>query len=266
MNRSSEINVLDHNSKAWDKQVADGCRWSEPANEQAILQAREGGPEIVLTPDKIVPLSWLQPLEGKKVLLSAGGGGQQTPVIAAAGADVTCLDASQSQLDLDQEVAKREGLSVRTILGDMADMNQLQDEEFDLVINPCSVGFVPDVLPVWKEVFRVLKPGGFFLAGFVKPELFIFDEQKDENHGILEVVNKIPYSDLDSLPAEELERRQKNNQTVSFSHSWETLVGGQFQSGFVMIDFFEDTWRGDATEADKFFKPCFATRCQKPRS
>jgi len=264
MSNSEDLNVLEHNSQAWDQQVADGCRWSEPAETEAIKKARQGQPEIVLTPDKIVPQSWMQPLEGKKVLLLAGGGGQQTPVIAAAGADVTCLDASQSQLDLDQQVASREGLKVRTILGDMANMNQLQNEEFDLVINPCSVGFVPDVLPVWKEVYRILKPGGYFLAGFVKPELFIFDEQKDENEGILEVVNKIPYSDVESLPAEELQQRREKNQTVSFSHSWDTMVGGQLQAGFVMTNFYEDSWTGDATAADKFFKPCFATRCQKP--
>lgn len=48
-------------------------------------------------------------------------------------------------------VAKREGLSLKTVRGDMRDLSVLTDESFDLIINVCSNTFSPEILPVWKE-------------------------------------------------------------------------------------------------------------------
>ena len=35
--------------------------------------------------------------------------------------------------------------------------------------------FCPELEPVWRETFRVLRPGGLLLAGFMNPDIFIFD-------------------------------------------------------------------------------------------
>jgi hypothetical protein len=34
---------------------------------------------------------------------------------------------------------------------------------------------LPELGPVWRESFRVLRPGGILLAGFMNPDVFIFD-------------------------------------------------------------------------------------------
>ena len=34
--------------------------------------------------------------------------------------------------------------------------------------------FCPNLAPVWQESFRVLRPGGVLLAGFMNPDIFIF--------------------------------------------------------------------------------------------
>lgn len=60
-------------------------------------------------------------------------------------------DLSEEQLALDVLVAKREGLSLKTVRGDMRDLSVLTDESFDLIINVCSNTFSPEILPVWKE-------------------------------------------------------------------------------------------------------------------
>ena len=39
---------------------------------------------------------------------------------------------------------------------------------------------MPDVRPVWREAFRVLRPGGVFLAGFCNPALYVFDDARAE--------------------------------------------------------------------------------------
>ena len=54
----------------------------------------------------------------------------------------------------------------------MRDLSAFADESFGLIFHPCSNGFIPDILPVWSEAFRVLRPGGVLLAGFVNPVLY----------------------------------------------------------------------------------------------
>ena len=62
-----------------------------------------------------------------------------------------------------------------SIEGDMADLAAFDDESFDLVFHPCSNGFVPDVLPVWREAARVLRTGGTLLSGCINPVIYLFD-------------------------------------------------------------------------------------------
>ena len=93
---------------------------------------------MILTPNKPVPNSWFPSfprLEGVRLLALACGGGQQVPLFAAAGAEVTSYDASDVQLEKDAETCERNGLSVRTIQGDMADLSAIEDGKFDLIFN-----------------------------------------------------------------------------------------------------------------------------------
>ena len=96
-------------------------------------------------------------------------------MLAATGATVTVFDNSPKQLGRDEEVAARDNLSLRTVLGDMRDLSAFADGSFDLVFNPVSNLFCPELAPVWSECFRVLRPGGSLLVGFVNPDLYIFD-------------------------------------------------------------------------------------------
>src|SRR5690606_8941170 len=104
---------------------------------------------------------------------------------AAAGAEVTSFDNSDAQLALDRQVAEREGLAVRLVQGDMADLAVFPDASFDLIFHPVANVFVPDVKPVWRECARVLKPGGRLLAGFMNPTHFWFDHDEAEKTGQL---------------------------------------------------------------------------------
>ena len=70
------------------------------------------------------------------MLCLASGGGQQGPILAAAGAEVTVFDASEKQLAQDRLVAEREGLSLTTVQGDMADLSCFDDESFDFIFHP----------------------------------------------------------------------------------------------------------------------------------
>jgi SAM-dependent methyltransferase len=234
------MDIRSYNREAWNREVEAGeSRWTQPVNPEIIAKARNGEFSIVLTENIPVPMRWFPPLPGADVLCLASGGGQQGPVLAAAGARVTVLDNSPAQLKQDQLVAARESLPIHTLEGDAADLSIFADESFDLVFNPCSTVFMPDVRAVWRECGRVLRPGGILMTGSMNPVHYIFDLYKADD-GILEVAHSIPYSDLTSIPAEDLEDHIAKGLPVEFGHSLTDLIGGQCAAGFVITDMYED--------------------------
>lgn len=255
------MDVLRHNRDAWDRQVASGNRWTVPVAPEVIARARQGQWSIVLTPSRPVPREWLGDVRGRRVLALASGGGQQGPILAAAGARVTVLDASPAQLAQDRAVAEREGLEIETVEGDMADLRAFPDGTFDLVVNPCSTCFVPDVRPVWREAARVLRPGGALLAGHVNPIVFAVDAGLAEK-GDLRLRHAIPCSDLTRVESGERARLVPPESPLEFGHTLGDLLGGQLDAGLSLTGLFEDRWE-DGSALDRVL-PCFlATRAVK---
>lgn len=237
-----KIDVRSYNRDVWNNEVATGNQWTVPVSSETIEAARRGNWEIILTPTKPIPREWFGPLEGTRTLCLASGGGQQGPILAAAGAEVTVYDNSPAQLAQDRFVAERDGLTITTVEGDMRNLSAFADESFDLVVHPCSNVFVPDILPVWREAYRVIRKGGILLAGFTNPILYIFEEELSE-YGVFRVVNTLPYSDLTDLSPERLQQRMQKQEPLEFSHTLDEQIGGQLQAGFVLAGFFEDSWR-----------------------
>ncbi len=237
--------------------------WTIPASQETIAAARQGKLNILLTPNKRIPNDWLPPIPGLDILCLASGGGQQGPVLSAAGANVTVYDNSPRQLEQDRKVAAREGLELKTIEGDMRDLSVFPGGSFDLIIHPVSNVFVPEVLPVWKEAFRVLKPGGSLLSGFNNPLVFLFDTTR-LYQGVLRVRYPLPYSDLQSLDEQELQAVLASGRPLEFSHTLETLIGGQVQAGFLIAGFYEDNDSNKSrTILDDYTSIYIATRAIK---
>jgi SAM-dependent methyltransferase len=256
------MDVPEYNRDAWDRQVEDGNQWTVPVGPEVIEAARQGQWEILLTDQKYVPRAWFPEMAGADVLCLASGGGQQAPTFAAAGANITVLDNSPKQLAQDRFVAERESLDLKTVQGDMRDLSAFADESFDLIFHPVSNLFVPEVRPVWKEAFRVLRRGGSLLARFLNPVVYIFDLELADDTGEIRVRYSLPYSDATSRTEEELGRQMERREPLEFSHTLEEQIGGQVDAGFLISGFYEDRHRDDPIAA---FMPTFvATRAIKP--
>lgn len=236
--------VVNHNRHAWNWAARNGNRWSIAVSEDVITKARNGDLEIVLTPAKNIPKDWLGDLRGKSVLGLASGGGQQGPVLAAAGADVTILDLSPEQLEQDAHCAKAFDLKIRTVESPASDLSAFSDRSFDMIVNPVSNCFFPELPPVWRECARVLKPGGILLFAFCNPINFLFDREKaNQNEFLLKY--KIPYADHTSLSESEQARFIYPEAPIEFSHSLTDQMAELMRSGFVIEDMYEDGWDTD---------------------
>ena len=224
----------DINAATIDRWVAEGWEWGKPVDAETCARARDGRWEVLLTPTKAVPAHWFPELRGKKILGLASGGGQQMPLFSLAGAECTVLDYSEKQLESERLVAAREGYEIEIVRADMTKPLPFEDASFDLIFHPVSNCYVQDVYPIWRECFRVLKPGGVLMAGVENGFNYLFDEE-DESR----IIGRLPFNPL--VNPEQMSLLEKDDCGVQFSHTLEEQIGGQLRAGFRLIDVYEDT-------------------------
>lgn len=223
----------DINAKTIDEWVSEGWEWGTPISHDTYVKAQNGIWDVVLTPIKPVPHEWFGDLRGKKLLGLAAGGGQQMPIFAALGAECTVLDYSSKQIENEKMVSEREGYPIRIIRGDMTKPLPFEDEEFDIIFHPVSNCYVEEVRPIWKECYRILKKGGYLIAGTGHFIDYIVDS--DEKM----IVNSLPFNPLKN--PEQMKQLEEDEAGVQFSHSLEEQIGGQLEAGFHLLDLYEDT-------------------------
>jgi ubiquinone/menaquinone biosynthesis C-methylase UbiE len=250
------MDIFSYNREAWNNEVAKGNLWTIPVTHEQVQVARSGTIQILLTPTKFVPEEWWGDIRGKEVLCLASGGGQQGPLLAAVGARVTVFDQSPAQLAQDEMVARREGLDIRLVEGNMQDLSCFGDDCFDMIVHPVSNVFTPDVIAVWKEAYRVLRTEGRLLSGFNNPATYLFNFDALEN-GQMIVEHPLPYSDCDDLSEEELTKYMENMEPLEFSHTLSEQIGGQLAAGFILAGFYEDI--DPSSIISKYFPEFIAT-------
>ena len=155
-------NYLKANQDRWNNVNND---YTAPVTHEELEEAKNHPISVALTVGKKVPKEWFEKAKGKKILGLACGGGQQGPVFAAKGYDVTIMDFSTSQLQKDEMVAKREGLTINTVQADMTKPFPFEDETFDIIFNPVSNVYIEDLENINKEATRGLKKGAMIIHG-----------------------------------------------------------------------------------------------------
>ena len=212
-----------HNREAWNRLARQKQRFTRAAKDEEFASPLE----------QLDGDGWLGgSLNNKKLLCLAAGGGRQGPLYAAAGAEVTVVDISPDQLELDRAVASERGLDIRTVNTAMDDLSMFDVGEFEIVIHPVSSCYVPDLRPVYQQVANVTASNGLYISQHKQPTSLQAEVKPGGDPGYTLVE---PYYRQGPLPdvSGSLHREQG---TLEFLHRWEQLLGEMCRSGFVIED------------------------------
>jgi SAM-dependent methyltransferase len=228
----------DHNRNAWDARVRARQRFTQPAADKEFADPLAA----------VDAAGWLGgSIAGRRVLCLAAGGGRHGPLYAAAGATVTVVDISAEMLALDRAVAAERGLEVRTIEASMDDLSALAPAGFDIVIHPVSTCYVPDVAAVYRQVARVVAPGGLYISQHKQPaSLQTSVEPSPRGFELLE-----PYYRRGPLPPV-VGSPHREAGTLEFLHRLEELLGGMCRAGFAIEDVVEPVHADESAEIGSF--------------
>ena len=250
-----KLNYQDINSETIDRWIEEDWQWGIPITHEEYMSAKNGVWDVLLTPVKPVPHEWFGELSGMKILGLASGGGQQMPIFSALGAKCTVLDYSSRQLESERIVSEREGYEINIVRADMTKPLPFKDGEFDMIFHPVSNCYVKEVLPIWRECFRVLRRGGVLMAGLDNGINYIFDDSETT------LINSLPFDPTEN--PEHLRQLQESDCGIQFSHTIAEQVGGQLEAGFMLTNLYEDT-NGEGRLHEMNIPSYIATRAVKP--
>lgn len=118
-------------------------------------------------PDEVARVIGAHDLAGKSVLdIGCGAGGIDIALVATHGAAFVCgIDVEDTVIAHARRLIDRTGLSPRIGLAKVAPGPlPFPPGTFDVVFSKDSIVHIPDKAALMAEVFRVLRPGGWFLA------------------------------------------------------------------------------------------------------
>ena len=242
--RESEIetymsSVHDHNRNAWDDRVRRKDWYIDTATERDFKN-----PLAVVD-----QCGWLGgDVTGKRLLCLAAGGGRHSVLFATAGAHVTVLDISPEMLALDKKLSTERKLNIQIVPGSMDDLSMFADSSFDIVVQPVSTCYVPEVECVYREVARVTVRAGIYVSQHKQP-VNLQADVLPSGRGYL--LNE-PYYRTGPLPPSIARSWHREDGTIEFLHRWDQLLGGLCRSGFVIEDVAEPQHADPNAEVGSF--------------
>ncbi len=117
------------------------------------------------TPNFMAMLPDVKGLEGLDV---GCGEGFNTRMVAGLGARMTGVDICEKFLEFAKQSESEEPSGITFQLASAQDL-PFQSESFDFVMSTMAMMDMPDIARAVAEVFRVLKPGGFFQFSICHP-------------------------------------------------------------------------------------------------
>ena len=216
------MNYRDTNQQAWNRLADSGSLFARVATDvecRTPLQVLDGR-------------GWLpESVAGLNVLCLASGGGWQSILYAAAGANVTVVDLSESMLKLDSREAKRRRFQIQTVQTSMDDLSMFADESFDIVHQPVSTCYVPDLKPVYAGIARVIRSHGLYISQHKQPVSLQISHRNERQ----QLVIGIEYYHEGPLPQQQ-DTSYRESGATEYLHRLEQIVGDLCLAGFVIED------------------------------
>ena len=218
-----------HNRAAWSQLARQKQRFTRPARDEDFadpLSLLDGS-------------GWLaEGVRGKRLLCLAAGGGRHGPLYAAAGADVTVVDISSAQLELDREVAEQRRLKIRTVETSMDELTMFDEGEFEIVAHPVSTCYLPDLTVVYRQIARITRAGGLYVSQHKQPASLQAETHPTSDGAPTGYYVRQPYYRSGPLPEVQGSLHREAG-TLEFLHRWEQLLGLMCRAGFVIEDLAE---------------------------
>jgi ubiquinone/menaquinone biosynthesis C-methylase UbiE/ADP-ribose pyrophosphatase YjhB (NUDIX family) len=123
-------------------------------------------------------LGLLGEVQDRRILVLGCGGGQDAVVLARSGAHVVGIDISDEQIRFARRLAEEEGLDVPFVQGNVEELPHVDAESQEIVVSAHALNYVEHADRCFAEVFRVLKPGGFFVFSVQHPMDACLDDKK----------------------------------------------------------------------------------------
>ena len=142
--------------------------------------------------------------------------------------------------------------ALSTVEASMDDLSMLPPGAFEIVIQPVSTCYAPDVAAVYREVARVTAPGGLYISQHKQPASL----QGEVSPSARGYTLTEPYYRSGPLPSAMDGLQHREGGTVEFLHRWSELLGGLCRAGFVIEDLVEPRHEYPLAEPGMFGHRC----------
>ncbi len=201
------------NTAAWDRHAA-----SYQITARLPTDVAHYGPDIATEAD----LRLLGDLKGKRVLELGCGGAQCSIAFAKQGASAIGIDSSAEMLAVAKRLCDQEEVKVELRHGDMADLAFLRADSVDIAFSAYAFGYVEDLDRVFRQVNRVLKPGGPLVFSVSHPTYAMIGD-----HAGLPLLVRRSYFDRSPVAFE-----RNGIVFTEYQHTIADLFGGLTRAGY----------------------------------
>ena len=148
--------------KAYWNETSDSEWYRSLRTDEAITRLKEN-PASAFHPAVFALIrKYLPELEGRRILLPSSGDNHAAFALALMGAQVTSADISERQLENASVLAGQLGLDIEFICDDTMKLSRIPDQSYDLVYTSNgTLCWIYDIAGMYRNICRVLKPGGF---------------------------------------------------------------------------------------------------------
>jgi SAM-dependent methyltransferase len=155
-------------------------------------------------------------------------------------------------------------LELKTVEASMDDLAMFAAGEFDIVIQPVSTCYLPEIGPIYREVARIVSSGGLYISQHKSPTSL----QAEVTPGSRGYELFEPYYRSGPLPPV-VGSPHREEGTLEYLHRWEEILGLMCRAGFVIEDLIEplhakpDADRGAFGHRSQFVAPYLRIKARR---